>query len=240
MQESLERIMSNERTITIRKNNYIIRLSLIEFNWYQQRNPQLTESETAILQKALGQFNWVAGMSRLETFKVCESSERIKNATISDLISLTKVIRSLKTTPSYMKCSTLEVNSLKIYVFSDASFNNLSDGGSEKWIHISMDKNKNTDPLSLNSSKVKRIFRSTLAGETLSSSEACDNAFLNSILNETVKFSDSWIIVFTGNKSLYDTAHTTKRVLDWSLRVELSAIRQMCHKGEVNVNWIED
>ena len=43
---------------------------------------QLTDSEAAILQKALGQLKWVVGMSRPEiSSKVTQTSTRIKNAT---------------------------------------------------------------------------------------------------------------------------------------------------------------
>ena len=109
-------------------------MSLIDINREQTTNPyiKLTDSEAVILQKALRQLNWVAGMSRPEvSFKVSETSTSTKNATVSDLISLNKIIKYLKTTSSYIKYPMLDVNSLKILVFSNVSFINLKDGGSQ-------------------------------------------------------------------------------------------------------------
>lgn len=58
---------------------------------------QLTDSEAAILQKALGQLKWVAGMSRSEiSFKVTQASTRIENATINYLFSPNKVLKYIK------------------------------------------------------------------------------------------------------------------------------------------------
>lgn len=66
-----------DSTIATGEINYINSMSLTA-------NPhrQLTDSEAAILQKALGQLKWVVGMSRPEiSSKVTQTSTRIKNAT---------------------------------------------------------------------------------------------------------------------------------------------------------------
>lgn len=71
-------------------------------------------------------------------------------------------------------------------VFSDASFGNLSDGGTQGGhLIVLMGENGKFSPLSWQSKKVKRIVRSTLAGETLAMSDGIDNAiFLATLFSE--------------------------------------------------------
>ena len=81
-----------DSTIATSEINYINSMSLTA-------NPhrQLTDSEAAILQKALGQLKWVAGMSRSEiSFKVTQARTRIENATINYLFSPNKVLKYIK------------------------------------------------------------------------------------------------------------------------------------------------
>ena len=47
------------------------------------------------------------------------------------------------------------------------------------------------------------------------------------------------IIAYTDNQSLYDAAHTLKQTLEKWLLVDISAIREMVEKDEINITWIE-
>ena len=75
---------------------------------------------------------------------------------------------------------------MKLQLFTGASFNNLPNGGSQagQIIFLTDDKS-NTCPLYWNSSKIKRVVRSTIAAETLSLSEGCDVAmYVNRLVSE--------------------------------------------------------
>lgn len=71
-------------------------------------------------------------------------------------------------------------------VFSDASFGNLQDGGTQGGhLIVLMGENGKFSPLSWQSKRVKRIVRSTLAGETLALSDGIDNAlFMATLFSE--------------------------------------------------------
>ena len=98
-------------------------------------------------------------------------------------------------------------------------------------------------PIQWKSNKVKRVVRSTLAAETLSCVDGCDNSFvIGKILQEIlstkiVKFSS--ITCKTDNKSLFDAAHTIKVISDARLRVEMAIVREMVDKNEIKLVWIE-
>ena len=46
-------------------------------------------------------------------------------------------------------------------------------------------------------------------------------------------------MAITDNDSLYETSSSTKQVLDRRLRVEISAIREMCERQEISLRWVD-
>ena len=112
-------------------------------------NP-LTEAERTQHRSAIGQVNWVAGISRPGiSSSVCKASTKFK------------IIRNVKNTENCIKFSCLDLK-----LFTDASFNNLPNGGSQGGqIIVITDGNNNSCPLYWNSSKIKRAVLSTIAAE---------------------------------------------------------------------------
>ena len=137
----------------------------------------------------------------------------------------------------------MNLNNIKIQLFTDASFNNLPNGESQPGqIFFLTDDKGNTCPLYWNSSKIKRVVRSTIAAETLSLSEGCDVAMYIYNLVSELLFHDERqlnIIAYTDNQSLYDAAHTLKQTLEKRLLVDVSAIREMVDGNEIKILWIE-
>ena len=172
-------------------------------------------------------------MTRPEiSFEVCQINIRVKNATVADILSVNKVIKFVKSTPSSISIPKLDLKSLSITVFADASFNNLPDGGSQGgYIIFLNDKYNSVVPLSWNSTRLRCVARSTLAPETLAMSDACDSAiFLSHLIEELTKSpKQTNITVLTDNQSFFETLKTTKATLDRRLRVEISALREMCN-----------
>ena len=82
----------------------------------------------------------------------------------------------------------------------------------------------------------------TIAAETLSLSEGCDLAmYINKLVSEFL-FNDGKqlnIIAYIDNQSLYDAVHTLKQTLEKQLLVDISAIREMVEKNEIDITWIE-
>ena len=121
-------------SITIFQKDYIDSISPVTLTQDNYKNPnrELLQAETAKLRGILWKLNWVAGMTRPEiNFFVCETSTRTKDATISDLISASKIVKFVKNTPIYICIPTLHFESVYIKLFSDASFNNLRNDGSQ-------------------------------------------------------------------------------------------------------------
>ena len=111
-------------------------------------NSPLTEAERTQYKSVVGQLNWVAGISRPEFLSssdsVCEATTKLKNVTVADMYHVNKIIRNLKITKNCIKFPCLDLKTLQVKLFTDSSFNNLQNGGSQDGQIISMtDANNN-------------------------------------------------------------------------------------------------
>lgn len=134
-------------------------------------------------------------------------------------------------------------SALKMIMFSDASFANLSDGGTQVGHFIVlMGENGKFSPLSWQPRRVKRVVRSTLAGETLAMSEGIDNAIFLTTLFSELTASDvehaAPITCVTDNHSLADALKSTKSVTEKRPRLEISSIKELIQTKRVErVLW---
>ena len=127
---------------------------------------------------------------------------------------------------------------LCIIGYSDASFGNLDDGGSQGgYIIFLVGKNGNYFPLHWQSKRVRRVVKSTQAAETLALvdlAEACIfyKAFICELLhirNCPIKIP---VICKTNNSGLQQAAHSSTQILDKRLRIKLAIIREIILKQE--------
>ena len=159
---------------------------------------------------------------------------------LTDVLYVKKIMKNVKKSENTINIPQSNLNNIKLQLFIDASFNNLPNRGSQagQIIFLTDDKS-NTCPLYWNSSKLKRVV--TIAAETLSLSERCDLAMYIKKLVSEFLFNDGKqlnIIAYIDNQSLYDVVHTLKQTLEKQLLVDISAIREMVEKNEIDI-WIE-
>ena len=147
----------------------------------------------------------------------------------------------IKSTRSSISIPKLDLKSLSATVFADAGFNNLPDRGSQGgYIIFLNDKCNSVVPFSWNSTRLRHVARSTLDAETLAMSDAYDSTiFLSNLTEELTKYQNQTnITALTDNQSHLETLKTTKATLDCHLRVEISALREMCNNNEISINRI--
>ena len=102
-------------------------------------------------------------------------------------------------------------------------------------------ENGKVAPISWQSKKLARVTKTPLASETLALCEGADAAFLvASQLTEMFGLSKMpEINCFVDNVSLKETLNTSTIVSDKRLRVDIARLREMVHRGEIQVSWIE-
>ena len=236
---------TQDGSITLNQEPYIKTITPInlEKERCNQKEELATEGEKE-LRGITGRLNWASGISRPDIgYNVSEMSSVIKNARVKDLLKANKTLKYLNNTHTNIKFPKMSsLKDLKIVMYSDASFMNLSDGGSQGGFVVFLSDNKDTCcPLSWKSTKIKRIVRSTLAAETLAFTEGADTAYLMSkIVGEIITGKESMIPIhcMTDNKSLFDASQTTNLISDKRLQVEIASIRQMIERNEIQIKLL--
>ena len=160
---------------------------------------------------------------------------------------MNKALKKAKKEKSQISIPNLgNLEKTKIVLYSDASFANLMDGGSQGgYVIFLQGESGKYMPISWQSKRIKRVVKSTLAAETLAMVDAAEAAiyyrkFMLDILGLTDSVKMFPIVCYTDNSSLYDAVHSSTQVQDKRLRIEIAILREMLNKGEITrVAWVE-
>ena len=207
----------------------------------KNNNTDLTPKEYTNFRALVGALNWLACGSRPDlAYDVLEHSSKFKKATQSDLFQCLKSVKRCKKDVVVNKFSCLRLDStVRIILFSDASFANLPDRVSSSlgYIIFIADCDDRCSAISWKSNKIKRICRSTLAAETMALSEGLEEClYLKSVMEELGFIFP--ITAFVDSKSLHEAVYSTKLVDDKRLRIDIAALQQLCAKQMVHqIKW---
>ena len=193
-------------SISINQINYINTIQIIPISNTRRKEKlePVTESERKQLRCAIGQLNWAAGITRPDiSFAVCRWSTQVNSAIVNDLIEANKLIKYIQTETLVITFPKLDLDSLHLTLYCDASFKNLPDGGSQGGhIVFLCDDFGNCSPIAWSSVRIKRVVHSTLAAETLSLTDGTSTAlYILSLLKDIVPCRQT-VEVLTDNKSI--------------------------------------
>ena len=238
-------ITQKKKGVEIEQGRYCQSLKPLEVSKERkaQRNLPLGSVETKKLRALIGQMNWAATQTRPDVlFECCVLASNIKNATVSDMLEANKVLKKLQNDVKLNLPPLDDINSLKFVVHSDASYANLSDGGSQGGyvIFLSDSVSNKLSPVAWQSRRIKRVVKSTLAAEMLALVEAAEAGYwLQSILNEIMCTKGCNIECYIDSQSLYNAANSTTSLTDRRLRVDVAIIREMLQKSEIQkLVWV--
>ena len=180
------------------------------------------------------------------SFAACNLSTLVKKAAINDVQTLNKQIRKLKEGLEQKKLFIPDIGDVTestVVVYSDASHANLHDGGSQGGFIIFLQGvNDKSTPIGWKSHRLKRVVKSAMAAETMSFIEAVEHAlFYKAILQEIYNCDKSKfpIICVSDNKSLIESAASTKVLEDKRLQIDICSIREMLQNQEIkSINWV--
>lgn len=234
--------------VQVHQHSYIENLQPVHLQAARavQREAPLNEKEREQLRSKIGQVLWVAKQTRPDVmFDTCSLASNIKNATVQSIHEVNRVIRKLKSEKVTLKFQHLgNSDDLSLVVFSDASLGNLPDGGTQGGALIAlMEKTGKFSPLFWQSKKIRRVVRSTLAGETLAMSDGIDNAMFLAMLYSELTTGKADLnalplICVTDNHSLFDALKSTKQVTEKRLRLEISGVKELIHANKIKeVRW---
>ena len=159
---------------------------------------------------------------------------------------LRQVNRAVKKEKSQIDIPDLgNLKQLKIVAYSDASFGNLTYGGSQgSYILFLVGYSDKYMPIAWQSKRIRRVVQSTLAAETLAMvdlAEAC--IFYRKFLFEILQLKDNSdkikIFCKTDNSCLYDLVHSSTQISDMRLCIEMAILREMIKRKEIaEISWI--
>ena len=236
-------LQQNQEVLKLDQNAYVETIEPIQVYKFDDKNGEVNINLKKNYKALVGQIAWASGMSRPDSsFNSCVLGNSQSDPTFRNLSEANKALRELKSNKFSIKFPPLDLPSVKISVFCDASYANLYNGSSQGgFIVFLSDKTSLCAPISWASRKLRRVVKSTLAAETLAATEAVDSAFMISkILCEILdEKSNREIVVHTDNKSLYDTVRTSNVAADKRLRVDIAYLRETVEKDNVSFKWIE-
>ena len=146
----------------------------------KNKSDPVNENELKSYQTLIWQLSWIANQScRDIAFAICELNSTIKNATINHLIEASKVLKNVinwKVILTFPQMQNVDECSLATY--SDSSYNNLNNGGSQgDFLIFLMDKTGRLSPIMWQSKRICQVIKSTMAAETLALVDALEASF---------------------------------------------------------------
>ena len=236
-------VSQDKNGITMDQNQYIN--GLTKENWQtfrgRDRTAVLTDAEQTEYRAIIGSINWCVRNSRPDVaFELTELSTKMRTATVGDWQRALKCIKKLQASTSQVFYPGLSsLGDMRLEVFSDASFANLSDGVSSAMGYAVFATNDNKAcSLGWRSGKVKRVVKSTLAAEALALSEGLGEAmYLQKMVSELLGICPP-IIAHVDSKGLVDQLHSTKLVMERMLRIDIGIIKEMLERKQLMaVRW---
>ena len=182
------------------------------------RQNEVVTDEKQKMQSVVGQLNWLSTQTRPDiSFDICDMSSKLSCATVDDLLYLNKVIKKVKNQEVTLKFSKLiDLSTLAVECYSDASFGNLMNGGSQGgYVIFITDQYSKRNVVSWQSKRIRRVVKSTLAAETMPLLDAAEaGIYIATLIAQALNMSAPLVKCYVDNKSLVDAVLSSTNVED--------------------------
>ena len=202
--------------------HYLHKLSIIE---------TMNESSYSKFRSTRMKLGWLANTRPDCAFEISQLSqitEAMFRSKPEDCIKqLNRTARYAKENVVKIKFPKLDINSLCILGFSDASFANNQDFSSQiGYIVFLSDKHRNSIPLMFKSYKARRVTRSAMSAEVIAFSDMSDAAITFSAELGTLTDQKIPVQLLTDSKSLFDIISKGSRTSEKRMMLYIAASRE--------------
>ena len=199
-----------------------------------------SKNEERQYRSLLGALQWHANSTRPDlSFGVSKLLGETNSLTVKHCTLANKLLRKAKASdPAVIRCKRL-MNSLQLNVYTDASFANLRDMGSQRGCIGFIGDGNTFNLLEYKSNKIKKICRSTFAAELLACNAAIDHALLYKSILDVFGLSITSLTICTDNKGLRDNlTSVVSRCEERNLRIELAYLRETLSENGCKIKWV--
>ena len=238
-------IQQTSNGIIINQINYAKEIEEIQIDSSRLANPDdsLTEQELKSVRSVIGKLSWLATQTRPDlAYDVCHLSTSVKHGKVGLMNLVNRVVKKAKSEEVCLFYPCMDLDNLKVVCYSDASYGNLRDGGSQMGSYIEITDGNSSCPVDWFSKRIRRAAKSTMAAETIAMVDTFDAAFYLSKLLSQILYNSSKdipIVAVTDNRSLFESAFTETSITDKRLRIELAIIREYLENKEVSLSWTD-
>ena len=230
--------------ITLDQEKYISEISTIQLEETADRSRVLHEKEKTLYRGLIGALSWCTGQTRPDySYAVCRLSQRSSSPTVSDALQANKTLAHMQERPLKLRHVKLH-GPVQMVGYHDSSWGNGENGktvGGGLWTLTSGCDGKREMFYLINwkSRTLRRVVKSTFAGDTLACSACVDEMFLISNLMREVVGKGMPFTLRADCASLFDHIYLQKAVSEERLLVELSVIKDAIAAGEgTNLEWV--
>ena len=200
-----------------------------------------TRKEERQFRSVLGALQWHANSTRPDlSFGVSKLLGETKALEVRHCVLANKLLRKAKSgDPNEIVCKKL-VGELTLDMYTDASFANLRDMGSQRGsMGFLRDSEGQHNLLEYKSNKIKRVCRSTFAAELLGCNAAVDHLLSYRSIIHAFGLKIPSIYICTDNKGLRDNLDSVvSKCEEKNLRIELSYLRETLSLDGIKVRWV--
>jgi len=176
---------------------------------------------------------------------LCAASQLLASAAANpkkeDFIKMKKLIERCRSTIKvHLKYVPLDVNDLRLLLFTDASFANADKLKSQiGFVLVLADGSNNANILHYGSSRCKRITRSVMAAEIHGLIYGFDNAYVTRSMLKEILNVDIPIHGYVDSKTLFNVIAKNSATLEKRLQIDVFSLREATEKKELNtLSWI--
>lgn len=239
-------IRLNNRVLTLTQEKQCGNLTTVKLtpststNYRGITRGSLTPKDQYIAQRARGAY--IASVCQPEASFDLSFAAQVINPTEADAKELNKRITWQMENPSRgLKFVKLDITTLQLLVFTDASFANNKDLSSQIGYVIALaDSGKRANILHWSSIKCKRVTRSVLASELYGMAHGYDIAVAIKSTIDRILQINLPLVICIDSKSLYDCLVRLNTTQEKRLMIDVMSLRQAYERRQITeIKWIE-
>jgi hypothetical protein len=234
--------LNGKKTISIDLNDYIADMEEVEVPPGDPSTP-LNPDQISSLRGGVGELLWVSSQTRPDvSFRVSLLASTTADPQIKDLTETNRIMKKAKKQNFKIHFPEMK-GKIRMKVFTDSAFQNRPDGSTQGGgIILLQDEEGTCAPISWFSKRLRRVARSTLAGETLGILDGIDEAiFLAYIYNEIIGNGHQIPIdIYTDAKSVYDYLQSGGgKTVEKRVKTDLASVLEDLKNGIVaSIHWV--